>query len=413
MQSWWRRLGRATRAPSARSLSGISIWPAASPGASWPTRSSEGSWRRRRCYRRTCRWTASGTGERFQSWLYGIVLNVCRSHLRDQKTDLFSLEALSGGLRFEAVPFTGIEPDPQEEAEAQELHQVVLQAVNALSPRNRAATLLFYYEQLSVREAAATLGVSVAAVKGRLHKSRHQLRELLMPVYPGLSSKIPQAQEVKKMVKVTIADVIAREIRNEETGETSTQHVVVLLDQEGQRVLPLWIGTAEGNAIAFGLREYQVPRPMTHDFIATLIEAIGAELEEVRVEELKEDTFIAVAKLRTGDKVREVDARPSDAFALAVRTGSPIYAAEEVISKGGLPIPEDVGETQVLSKGLDSIFKEIDERREKYRQVEAKAKKTYKDYLKSPDKQEKARQNLMAYLFGSPSEAGKADPKTD
>ena len=131
---------------------------------------------------------------RFRSWLNGIVLNVCRSYLRSRDADLFSLEALTGGLRSDESPFANTEPSPHEAAEAQELQRAVLQAVDSLSPRNRVATLLFYYDQLSVREVAATLGISVAAVKGRLHKSRDELKELLLPLVSdvaGVATQIP------------------------------------------------------------------------------------------------------------------------------------------------------------------------------------------------------------------------------
>ena len=78
---------------------------------------------------------------------------------------------------------------------------------------------------------------------------------------------------------------------------------------------------------------------MTYNFIANLLDAAGVELEELRVEALEGDTFIGVAKIRAGDVVSEVDARPSDVFALAVRTGAPIYAAEDVIDRAGVEIP--------------------------------------------------------------------------
>ena len=336
-------------------------------------------------------------GERFQSWLYGIVLNVCRSYLRDQKTDLLSLEALMGGLRFEAVPFTGIEPDPQEEAEAQELHQIVLQSVNSLSPKNRAATLLFYYEQLSVREIAATLGVSVAAVKGRLHKSRGRLRELLVPVYTEISGAIPEKEGVRKMVNVVIADVIPRERRDEE-GWWGPLCGVVLLDETGRRVLPIWMGQPEGVAIAIGLREFEMPRPMTHSFMAKLLAAAGAELEEVRVEELRDDTFYGVAKLRIGEKVREVDCRPSDAITLAVQTGSPLFVAEEVMDKAGKALPEDVGSTQLQAKGLDSMMDGIQEMMKKTAEETPEKKETRRQ------EREEATQKMWTFLLGSDAE---------
>ena len=290
--------------------------------------------------------------DRFQSWLYGIVLNVCRSYLRDDGSHAYSLEALTGGLRFEATPFTGVEPGPQEAAEARELHETVLQAVQALSPKNRAATLLFYYEQLSVREIAATLDVSVAAVKGRLHKSKRQLRELLLPLYS--ESHILKQRRVKEMVKVTIADVVP-------STTHGMHYVVVLLDETGRRVLPIWVGQTEGMAIATSLRDVHAPRPMTHTFTALLLEASGVSVDEVRIEELKGDTFYAVAKVCNGDQAREVDARPSDAITLAVVTGSPIFAAEDVMQKASQEIPPDVAEAQPQGKGIDSIAKVLSE----------------------------------------------------
>ena len=283
-------------------------------------------------------------GHRFGSWLYGIVLNVCRSHLRDRKSDPFSLEAITGGMRFQALPFV-VEPDPQEIAEAQELHRTVLASVDALSPKNRAATLMFYYEQLSVREIAATLGVSVAAVKTRLHRSREQLRETLLP---ATHDGRPQKAEVKKMIPVTIADVMVAD-------EGKSKYMAVLFDQAGRRILPIWMGEPEGRAIAAGLKDFQFPRPMTHTFAARVLEAVGGRLEEVRIHELKGDTFYAVAKLRGGDAAGEVDARPSDALALAVLTGCQIYVAEEVMDKAGQSLPEELQEPQPQGKGIDDI----------------------------------------------------------
>ena len=96
---------------------------------------------------------------RFRSWLYGIVLNVCRGFLREQKVRELSLADVTGGLQLEAVPLSASStaPDPHEIAEQRELHALVLDAIHALSPKDRAATLLFYFEALSVREIAALL----------------------------------------------------------------------------------------------------------------------------------------------------------------------------------------------------------------------------------------------------------------
>jgi len=340
-------------------------------------------------------------GGRFSSWLYGIVLNVCRSHLRDQTRAPLSLDAMIGGLRFEAVPFTNVEPDPQEVAEARELHGLVLRAVDELSPRNRTATLLFYYDQLSVREVAAVLDISVTAAKGRLHKARSQLRERLSPLMAEARTEVLDEKEEKKMVSVTIADVVSQEEKNEETGLTWTRVVVVLLDAEGRRVLPIWIGEWEGTALAMGLRDFPVPRPMTHRFTANLLDALGAELVEVRIEAIRESTFYAVAKLRTGDKTYDVDARPSDAMALAAVMGAPIFAAEEILEQMGRAIPEQLGDGQTFGAGLDSVIKRIEDF---VGQTESQARS-------SPAREEvreASYQELWSHLFGSAAE--EADP---
>jgi RNA polymerase sigma factor (sigma-70 family) len=296
---------------------------------------------------------------RFKSWLYGIVLNVCRSYLRDQKIDYFSWEAMRGGVRFEAIGFSSLAPDPQEAAETRELHQLVLKAVNGLSPKNRAATLLFYYEQLSLTEIAAILDVSVTAVKGRLHKSRKQLRERLLPLYFERSQT---EQRRKTMVKVTIADVVVKRYEETEEGKQREHYIIVLLDEVGQRALPIWVGPFEGQTIAMGIRELSTARPMTFNFMATLLEAAEVELEEVRVEALRDDTFYGVAKVRHGDRVQEVDARPSDAIALAVRTGSPIYVADEVMKTAGVDVSKEMAQGAKLGQGLDEIAQELEEK---------------------------------------------------
>jgi RNA polymerase sigma factor (sigma-70 family) len=208
--------------------------------------------------------------ERFKNWLYGIVLNVCRSYVRDRKIDPYSLEVMAGGLQSEAVPFSSTAPDPYEVAERRDLHRKVMQAVNDLSPKPREATRLFYYEQLSLQGTATTLGISVAAVKGRLHRARGRLREKLLPLYSEVSQ--PTENERKReMMEVTIADVAEHY-----TG----QYLVVLLDKVGRRVLPIFVGEPEALAIAIYLLEQSMPRPLTHDFMANLLEAVGVEPEE-------------------------------------------------------------------------------------------------------------------------------------
>lgn len=114
--------------------------------------------------------------------------------------------------------------------------------------------------------------------------------------------------------------------------------VIVLLDPERERVLPIWIGVMEGNAIALGMEKVKTPRPMTHDLLKNMLEEFEVEVDRVVVTELKEDTFYALIYLRVNDEEVQIDSRPSDAIALAVRTDAPIYCTEEV-----LQVAEDLG----------------------------------------------------------------------
>ena len=275
--------------------------------------------------------------ERFKSWLYGITLNVCRGYLRDQKIDFYSLEVLMGGMSIDATTFSNALLNPETIAEERELHRTVLRAVNALSPRERAATLLFYYEQLSVREVAAILEVSVVAVKGRLFKARKQLKEELLALFNEEKDDSSSRRRRRTMIKVTVVDVVS--FLKPGTNEVSLS-ALVLLDEAGHRAFGIWIGPPEAAAIEMGLSKSQLPRPMTMHFMASILKATGATLEEVRIETLKDEVFYAITKIRSGDTVHEIDARPSDAVALAVITGSPVFVAEEVLEKCGVALPE-------------------------------------------------------------------------
>lgn len=325
--------------------------------------------------------------ERFRSWLYGIVLNVCRSFLRDQRANFCSLEALMGGLQFAALPLSGMIGDPQEAAEERELHRRVQLAVNALSPKERAATLLFYYEQLSLREIAQVLHVSVGAVKGRLHRARSQLRERLFPVYADRQEALLAMPGRKIMVKVTVADVL------EVPEQDHRRSVVLLHDEVGQRILAIWVGEWESRAIALGLRQLAMPRPMTFNFMAKLLEAVGAELEEVRIETLKDDVFYAVTRLRTVDGPREVDARPSDAIALALAMGRPITVADDILANAGLPLPAGQIPQPGLAQG--SIIAQV-ERTVQAAQAELQA--THAALPRTPEECQQREQLLLALL---------------
>jgi len=107
--------------------------------------------------------------------------------------------------------------------------------------------------------------------------------------------------------------------------------IIVLREVEGQRVLPIWVGVFEANAIALQVENVQTPRPMTHDLLKNVIDQLGGHLERIVVCELKENTFYATLHVLSATGLLQVDARPSDAIALALRSGARIFVDEAVI----------------------------------------------------------------------------------
>ena len=112
--------------------------------------------------------------------------------------------------------------------------------------------------------------------------------------------------------------------------------IVVLKDIASDAVMPIWVGIFEANAIAIEIEKLAVPRPMTHDLTRNLIHHLNAELERVVITDLNNDTFYAVLWLKQGGEPVMVDARPSDAIALALRADCPIYVADQVMERAKL-----------------------------------------------------------------------------
>lgn len=127
------------------------------------------------------------------------------------------------------------------------------------------------------------------------------------------------------------------------------QRVVILKEKMAERYLPIWIGPAEADAIAVTLQGVNVPRPLTHDLLRSVIDNLGAKVNSVIVSDLKNDTFYARIILDVDGEKVEIDSRPSDALALAVRTKAPIYSDESVLDKAGIVLDRETGKP-VLSE---------------------------------------------------------------
>jgi bifunctional DNase/RNase len=123
--------------------------------------------------------------------------------------------------------------------------------------------------------------------------------------------------------------------------------IVLLRETEGDhRTLPIFIGGPEATAIAFALEQVETPRPMTHDLMKDVLDGLGVRLDRVVVTELRESTFYAELHLARNGQTHVVSSRPSDAIALAVRTGTTIYADESVLDEAGYAPEEEVEEEQ-------------------------------------------------------------------
>jgi hypothetical protein len=139
----------------------------------------------------------------------------------------------------------------------------------------------------------------------------------------------------------------------------STQHVVILKDLERERFLPIWIGPWEANAIAMKLQGLTPERPLTHDLFAGVLEELGATIREVVIADLADETFRARILLEADGRIHEIDSRPSDALALAVRTGVRIYAAEEVLDRAGVEGDQAGADDEPVDDERLSVFREF------------------------------------------------------
>ena len=133
------------------------------------------------------------------------------------------------------------------------------------------------------------------------------------------------------MVEVTIDSV--------RVSLMSQHRVALLKDKEGERYLPIWIGPCEADAITVELQEVEMARPLTHDILQTMIIELGGAASHILIRDLRNDVFYALVVLDQNGQRMEVDSRPSDAIALAVRVRAPIFVADEVMDKAGI-IPE-------------------------------------------------------------------------
>ena len=131
------------------------------------------------------------------------------------------------------------------------------------------------------------------------------------------------------------------------------QRVVILKEKKGERYLPIWIGTAEADAIAVKMQGVSVPRPLTHDLLCSIANTAGLKIKSVIMNKLEKDTHFAKLVVTSGDRSYEIDCRPSDALAVAVREGAPIFASEKVLARAGILLDSETGRPVGMGVTLD------------------------------------------------------------
>lgn len=135
----------------------------------------------------------------------------------------------------------------------------------------------------------------------------------------------------------------------------SNMPIIILKDLEEKKALPIWVGIFEANAIALELEKINTPRPMTHDLIKNILEGLGVVVKRIVVNDLKDNTFYAILELMVNGNQITIDSRPSDAIAIALRVGAPIYVSDNVIQRAKSVDIADEEESDKLKSWLENL----------------------------------------------------------
>lgn len=201
----------------------------------------------------------------------------------------------------------------------------VAEALMDLKSASKETLNLYYLDGMSYAQIAKKLEISIAAVKGRMHRGRKQMKARLIEMEDAIMA------EEDRMLKASIHEVYLAELAGKDPL------AVVILKPDDQEVfIPIWVPEVEGQAILLSLRGETAPRPLTHDLMGNLLKAAGVVVERVVVTELRDTgVFYSEVRVRGRNGAVDVDARPSDAIALALLSGSDLFISRNVLEAGG------------------------------------------------------------------------------
>lgn len=313
----------------------------------------------------------------FGPWLLAIVVNLSKMRMRARR-DWHPADEWHGGRVLEDFTPSDLQPSPEAIYEVRELHEIVLAAVRTLPKDQQQAVRLHYVDGLSLWDIGRLARVPIGAIKVRLHRARARLRKDLereLADAGGFSSRM--VKEVR-MIEVTVHDVMLRVPKADPEAEwlpgpgkkykLGFARVMLLKEQAGDRILPIWVGPVEGDAIAMLLAGLSTPRPSTFELTTQLLDVAKMKIDKVAVTALRDKTYYATIWVKIRGKIHEVDARPSDAVTLALRTKVPIFVRPEVLETN-----KTVLTSQTVLPGLEEIHREIREKQPEDMEMEWKS----------------------------------------
>lgn len=314
---------------------------------------------------------------RFRAWLFGIIANVCRYRLRRMREGYF--HDARGGQMVTGFTLEDAQPSAEAVFETRELHRIVSDAIGELTDDQRQAVTLHYLRGLTLAEIAILTAAPVGTLKARLHHARARLKESLIASL-SITPQHPREQRLP-MIEVIVVDVVTRAAVKQEVKWPSDAYgrdpklgllrVILLKEQAGRRILPIWVAPLEGDVIAMQLEQVESPRPSTFDLTTHLLELSGAKIEKVAVTELRNNIYFGTMWLNAGGNKFEVDARPSDAIMLALQAGAPIYVAPETLegNKSVISAGDELVKLNEQWKTLEQIPREPEAQPMEYKSV--------------------------------------------
>jgi hypothetical protein len=329
----------------------------------------------------------------FGPWLLAIVVNLSKMRVRARR-DWHPADEWHGGRVLEDFTPTELQPSPEAIYEVRELHEIVLAAVRILPRDLQQAVRMYYVDGLSLWDIGRLGGVAVGAIKVRLHRARARLRKELereLADVGGFSSRM--VKEVP-MIEVTVQDVMLRAPKDDPEAEwlpgpekkykLGFTRVMLLKEQAGDRILPIWVGPVEGNAIAMLLAGLSTPRPSTFELTTQLLDVAKLKIDKVAISALRDNTYYATMWVKIRGKIHEVDARPSDAVTLALRTKVPIFVTSELLETN-----KTILTSQIVLPRLEEMHRESREKQPEDMEMEWKSFRSLPrggDWLKPAEK---------------------------